>query len=96
MAILPTGDSSKYDFESIKGLIKNVTDFALLIGGGIAVLYLILGAYWYFTAFGNEEKATKAKTTITWAVIGVVVIILSKVIVSEIFKFIAENPPNVP
>lgn len=90
MAILPGPDPEKYNFSSIEKLIQNVMDFAFIIGGGIAILYLITGAYWYFTAFGSEEKATKAKTTITWAVIGVVVIILSKVIVNEIWSFVAK------
>jgi uncharacterized membrane protein YidH (DUF202 family) len=72
----------------VQTLIANITSLALGLAGAVAVIYLIIGAINYFTAFGNEEKATKAKTTITWAIIGVVVIVLSTVIVNEITNFI--------
>ena len=65
-------------------LVGNIFNIALALGGGIAVIFLLVGAFWYFTAFGNEEKANKGKTTIMWAIVGIIVIILSRVIVDTI------------
>lgn len=91
--ILPDKDRSTYGLEDIKTMIASAIQIAMTLAGTIAVIYIIIGAYQYFTAYGDEAKATKAKTTITWAVIGVVVIILSKVIVTEIWTFIAAGSP---
>lgn len=76
--------------------MENAISLALLLAGGIAVIYLIIGAFGYFTAFGNEEKANKAKMTITWAVAGVILILLSKVIISEIWNLVSATPPILP
>ena len=84
MQILPSGDPSTWGTEQIDQLIRNITNLALSIAGGIAVLMIIWGAYQYFTAYGNEEKAQKGKTTLMWAIIGLVVIILAQVIISEV------------
>lgn len=91
MAILPS-NPEEYKISDVQKLISNVTDLALLLAGGIAMIYLIIGAYGYFTAFGNEERASKAKTTITWAIIGVVVIILAKVIIAEVWHLVTGLP----
>lgn len=88
MHILPSGDPSTWTLNNVSGLIDNVIALAADIAGLIAVIFLIYGAVQYFTAFGNEEKATKAKNTITWAIIGIVVIILARVIVAQVMTFV--------
>ena len=87
-AILPSTDPSQYTTADISTLITNITTLALGLAGAVAVIFIIIGAYGYLTAFGNEEKATKAKTTITWAIVGLVVMILARVLVSAIMNFI--------
>lgn len=96
MKLLPTDDPSKIGLSEVEKLVKNATDIALYLVGGIAVIYLIIGAYYYLTAFGNEEKAGKAKTTIYWAIAGVAVIILAKVIINEVFNLVSTTPPAIP
>ena len=88
MTILPTGDPSTWGTKQIEELIKNITTLAAGIVGGIAVLMIIWGAYQYFTAYGNEEKAQGGKKIITWAIIGLIVIILAKIIVEAIFSIV--------
>jgi hypothetical protein len=60
-----------------------------LLAGTVAAIYIILGAYNYFTAFGNDEKAGQAKKTITWAIVGLVVIILCRLILNEVWRFVS-------
>lgn len=79
--ILPPGNPEDWTIDDIPTLISNIIKLALALAGGIAVIFILIGAFQYFTAFGNEEKATKGKTTVTYAVIGVVVILLAEVIV---------------
>ena len=75
-------------------LLANIIQLATTIAGGIAVIMIIWGAFQYFTAYGNEEKANKAKTTITWAIVGLVVMILAKIIVREIWGLVTTGEPK--
>jgi len=53
----------------------------LVLAGVVAVLFIMLGGFWYLTSAGNEETAEKGQKTLTNAIIGLVVIILASTIV---------------
>jgi len=55
-------------------LISKIVNTVLIIVGIVAVLYLVYGGVTYITAGGDAEKATKGRTTITNAIIGIIVI----------------------
>ena len=65
-------------------LIGSILDSALLIAGGLAVIALIYSGIMYFTAYGDEAKAKLAKRNSTWAIIGIVIIVLSYTLVAFI------------
>lgn len=66
----------------VKTVIFTVLEYYLLPTAFFLVIaYGVYGGILYMTAYGNEEKATKGKNTITWAIIGVIVIALAFVIV---------------
>lgn len=95
--ILPVGKNpAEWTLDDIEALIANIGNLMLSIAGGVAIVYIIIGAYHYFFAFGSEEQATTAKKTITWAIVGLVVIILSKVLLTTVWNFMATdaNPIN--
>ncbi len=76
---------------SVNDLIKLVINWLLGIAFGIAVLFLIIGGFWYITSAGNEETAEKGKNTAVNAIIGIVIIILSYVIVNVISNLVASS-----
>lgn len=43
-------------------------------GGGIGLLFIVIGAVKYYTASGNPQKMESAKTTIVLAVVGMALI----------------------
>jgi heme/copper-type cytochrome/quinol oxidase subunit 2 len=88
ITILPDTDPATWKLEDINGMIENIITLAADLAGGIAIIFLIWAAIQYFTAFGNEEKANKAKTTITWAIVGLVLIILARILTSEIINLV--------
>jgi len=93
--ILPIGkDPAQWDLSDIDNLIANIGNLMLSIAGGMAIIYIIIGAYHYFFAFGSEEQATTAKKTITWAIVGLVLIILSKVILTQVWTFMTDQSIN--
>ena len=87
----PSGEPADRGLEEIKTLIANIGNLMLSIAGGVAIIYIIIGAYHYFFAFGSEEQATTAKKTITYAIAGLVLIILSKVILTEVWNLFATD-----
>jgi heme O synthase-like polyprenyltransferase len=60
-------------------------DFLTIIGA-IAMLYIIISAFRYITARGNEEQSKKARATFTWAVVGLISIIMSYVIITVVLN----------
>lgn len=62
---------------SLEMLVNNIINIVLIVVGLVAVLYLIGGGVTYVTAGGDAEKAGKGRTTITNAIIGIVIIVAS-------------------
>jgi hypothetical protein len=70
-------------------ILGNATQLAFTLAGGVAVLMLIYGGFTYITAYGNEARATTAKNTIIWSIVGLVVVILAKVIYAEVIGLVS-------
>lgn len=51
----------------------------------LSVLFIIIGAIQILTAYGNDEKAGNAKNTIIFAVLGLIISLLSYAIVQLVF-----------
>ncbi len=72
---------------TIGKVLADIVGWVLGFSAVVAVLFLIVGGLQYITASGNEKRAEAAKSTILYAVVGLVVILLSFVIVG----FIRQN-----
>jgi len=77
---------------SPSGFIRQVLQIAIGLGGGIAFLLLLYGAFLMTTASGNPEAADNAKQIITGAITGLLVIIFSVVILNIIGVQILQIP----
>lgn len=69
---------------SFRQLALTIVNFFLTFLGLIAVVMIIYGGFLYVTAAGNQEKIESAKKIIMYAVVGIVVILLSFAIVNTI------------
>ncbi|MDD5693666.1 MAG: pilin [Patescibacteria group bacterium] len=67
---------------TVSEIITKITGWVVTLVGAIAVLFIVWGGVQYITASGNKDKAELAKKTITYAVIGIIVVVLAKVIIS--------------
>jgi hypothetical protein len=70
-------------------IITRIIRYLLLFAALIAILFIIIGGYKYITSAGNEEKAGSGRKTVTNAIIGLAIIILSFVIVSVVNNTLA-------
>ena len=75
----------------IPGLLHEVILFILGLAGLVAVLFIIIGGYQYIMSGANEGLAKKGKTTLTNAVIGLIIIILSYTVISIVYTTLTRN-----
>ena len=80
---------------SVAAIFRLIINWALAIAFLAAVVVLIYGGFLYITSAGNTESATKGKTAITNALIGVVIIVLSYVIVQIVYRFVSGSASGV-
>jgi len=63
--------------ELLNTIISNTYTFLTLVGGISFILYFVLGALNWVTASGKQDKVEKAKSMMTDATIGIIIIVLS-------------------
>lgn len=88
-ATCPTGINCS-STTNLNEFILRVINWILGVTLAIDVLFLIIGGFFYITSAGNEERATKGKTTVINAIIGLVIIVLSYVIANVVAGFFAK------
>lgn len=69
-----------------KAVFANITNTLIFLVGAIAVVMIIVGGLRYVTSNGDSKRTQAAKETIQYAVVGVVVAILSYAIVNFVVK----------
>lgn len=74
---IPVPHPSYAPAANLMGVITIISNSLLLMVGVVAVLFLILGGFQYITSAGNPESIGKAKNTILYAVIGIIVTLLA-------------------
>lgn len=85
------------DPQSVGGVAKGalipavlqIVNWLLALVALVAALYLLYGGLLYITSAGDQTKADKAKNTILYALVGLVVIALSFVIVNFVVSAFA-------
>lgn len=70
--------------QSADELLKNGLNLAYGIAGILAVVVIILGGLTYVTSAGNSTSVTKAKNTILYAVVGLIVVIFAYAITNYV------------
>lgn len=76
---------------SLNGTITSVINILSIIVGVIAVIMIIFGGFRYVTSGGDTTKVSSAKTTILYALIGLVIVAIAQVIV----KFVIGKATNI-
>jgi hypothetical protein len=74
---------------SVASMFRLILNWALTLAFLLAVIFLIYGGFQYIASAGNADMATKGRTTIVNAVIGIVVIVLSYTIVQIVYRFVS-------
>lgn len=72
----------------IVNFVLDIVSFLTYIGAGISVLFIVLGGYYMVVSNGDKKEYTKGRNTLTYAVLGFVVTIISITIVSLISSIV--------
>ena len=79
------GDTSS--LSSLTKLIENIANYAIDLIIIVCTIFIIIGGIQYITAGGNQEQAQKAKATLTWAIIGLILVLAAPILIKT-FKTI--------
>lgn len=77
---------------SLQKLITSISNIILLLVGVVAVLFLIIGGFQYISSAGNPETIQKAKTTILYAIIGILVTLIAYAAVNFVIGQMMPTP----
>jgi cytochrome bd-type quinol oxidase subunit 2 len=74
------------DGSAANTVVKTVINLLSWIVGIISVIMIIIAGLSFVTSGGDAEKAKKARSTITYALTGLVIVLLAQVIVNFVIK----------
>jgi hypothetical protein len=72
--------------KSIDSIIQSIINFLSALIGTVAVVMVIVGGYKYITSGGDSSKVSSAKSTLLYAVIGLVIVAMAQFIVQFVLK----------
>lgn len=84
--LLPPGDPTEHSLETVLQLISNIIAVITTLASVVAIIYILIGAIKYATAFGNPDETTAAKKTILWAIIGLIISVSCYLIIRFIWS----------
>ena len=62
--------------------LQNVLNFAFALAGAVAVAFIVYGGIKYTLSQGDQNSVKQAKDTILYAIIGIIVVVISSVLVN--------------
>lgn len=71
----------KSPIATIESLTANLVNLFLIIGGGAALLFVLLAGIQYISAGGSPEKAKTARTSLINALIGIAIFVSAYAII---------------
>ena len=74
------------DTKSLPEIVQSIISVILYIIGIVAVIMIIFGGFQYITSSGDAAKVTKAKNTILYGIVGLVIAILAFAIVNFVIS----------
>jgi hypothetical protein len=79
-------NSAKDNLFAPNGVFSIVANTLIFLVGAVAVIYLIIGGVRYVVSSGDSKAVESAKNTILYAIIGIVVAVISFALVSFVIN----------
>jgi|GEM_PF-832292 len=79
---------------TLKDILSRVLQLLLSIVGFLAIISLLIGAIWMFSAAGDEDRYELGKKTATYSIIGLVIAVAALIIVNQVKAIIGGGSSN--
>jgi magnesium-transporting ATPase (P-type) len=76
------------DAPTLTEIIERTLSFLLSILGTLAIIATVISGFFYLSSSGNPQKAERAKKSVLYSIIGVIVAGSALILVKEIARFI--------
>lgn len=77
---------------TIPELVETITTWAFQLGLILAPLMILVGAFYFLTAGGSPERIKTGQKIMLWTIIGLGIILFSRVIISIITSILKGTP----
>jgi Type IV secretion system pilin len=79
-------DSAKDNLFAPNGIFATIANTLIFLVGAVAVIFLIIGGLRYVISNGDSKNVTAAKDTILYAIVGIVVAVISFALVQFVIN----------
>lgn len=70
----------------LASMVNNIINLFSIVVGAASVLMIIYGGFKYITSGGSDDSTKAAKNTILYALVGLVIVLISQTIVKFVFS----------
>jgi len=84
LAALGDGSLTENKDTSFGAFLLRIQNWLLGTVGALALLFIVYGGFLYVTSSGNKERIETAKKTLTYAILGLVLVVLAGLILNII------------
>jgi hypothetical protein len=75
--------------EDLFASFDSVLDYLIPIGILLAIAFVVVGGYMWISSTGNPDKVKQAQGTLTWAILGLVFILLAGLLIKTLVDYVA-------
>ncbi|USN97630.1 MAG: hypothetical protein H6799_00825 [Candidatus Nomurabacteria bacterium] len=72
--------------DQLAQLVNNLINLFSIIVGAVSVIMIIYGGFKYITSGGSDDATKSAKNTILYALVGLIIVLISQTIVKFVFS----------
>jgi len=77
--------------KGLEGIFGNLVSASLGFAGILLFIFIVIGGFKYLTSSGDPKKTQSAQQTLTWALIGMVVLVSAYFILQLIATFTGQD-----
>ena len=79
-----TVPSSVSGASGLKSIASAVLNLLLSIAGSLAIISIVIGAIWMFTAGGDKERYELGKKTVIYSIVGVTIVLSAIIVLNQV------------
>lgn len=76
---------------ALQAILMNVLKLLLSIVGFLAIITVVIGAIWMFSAVGDDNRYKIGKKTVTYSILGLIIAVASLIIATQVTSLIGNS-----